>query len=196
MLKVGVTGGIGSGKSIICQIFKALKVPVYNADQRAKVLVETDVNIKSRIIEVFGERSYTGSTYNRKYIAKRVFSNKKLLEKLNGIVHPVVADDFSNWIKKLKVPYVIEEAAILFESGANEKMDKIIVVEAPEELRIKRIKTRDGLKEDEIKFRVQNQWSTDKLAALADWVINNNDKMLVLPQILHIHNILIKNSEN
>lgn len=196
MLKVGITGGIGSGKSIICQVFKALQVPVYNADEHAKIIVETDPNIKSRIIKIFGEQSYTGSTYNRKYIAEKVFNNKLLLEKLNKIVHPAVANDFSNWIKKFKFPYVIEEAAILFESGAHEKMDKIIVVEAPEELRIKRIRKRDGLKEEEIRFRVQNQWSTDKLVALADWVINNNDKILVLPQILHLHNKLTKNSEN
>jgi dephospho-CoA kinase len=195
VLKVGITGGIGSGKTIICQVFKSLYVPVYNADQRAKILVEADSEIRSRIIKNFGEKSYTNSGYNRKYIADIVFNNDALLDKLNRIIHPAVEKDFYNWSQKYNVAYVIEEAAILFEIGANEKMDHVIVVDAPETLRISRIQRRNGLKEEEIKARVHNQWSTDKLRVLADWVIDNSDNVLVLPQILNIHHTLLEKSK-
>lgn len=192
MLKVGITGGIGSGKSIICEVFKSLNVPVYNADKKAAQLVETNPQIRSEIINEFGDQSYTGSGYNRKYIAEKVFNDKSLLNKLNRIIHPAVAEEFYQWMENYKVPYVIEEAAILFESGANEKMDEVIVVDAPEDLRISRVMRRDGLSRKDIKARVLNQWPTDKLLALADWIIDNSDKTLVLPQILKIHNTLCK----
>lgn len=194
MLKVGITGGIGSGKTIICQVFKSLHVPVYNADQKAKMLVDSDPDIQSQIILEFGTESYTASGYNSKYIAKKVFNDSYLLGRLNQIIHPAVAEDFNTWTNNFSVPYVIEEAAILFESGANKKMDSVIVVDAPENLRIVRIQKRDRLKEAEIRDRLQNQWPTDKLRRFADWVIDNNDNVLVLPQILKIHHKLIEKS--
>jgi dephospho-CoA kinase len=194
VLKVGITGGIGSGKTIICQVFKSLQVPVYNADQRAMTLVETDAEIRYQIIQEFGEKSFTDSGYNRKFIADIVFNDSTLLGKLNQIIHPAVAKDFNKWAENINAPYVIEEAAILFESGANEIIDDVIVVDAPEDLRISRIQKRDGLKEEEIRDRVHNQWPTDKLRVLADWVIENNDNVLVLPQILNIHHTLLEKS--
>lgn len=194
MLKVGITGGIGSGKSIVCKVFKALQVPVYNADQRAKILVETNPEVRSQIIKIFGKNAYLGSKYNRKYIAGKVFNNKILLDKLNSIIHPRVEKDFNEWVKKYNTHYVIEEAAILFESGADKAMDHTMVVDAPEKLRISRIRERDGLSEDEIYERMQNQLPADKLRSLADWVIDNNDKVLVLPQILQLHHTFIEKS--
>lgn len=191
MLKVGITGGIGAGKSTICKVFNALQIPVYHADQRAKILTETDPVIRSEIIREFGERSYRGSKYNVEYVAARAFGDKIKLSKLNHIIHPAVSKDFYQWVRRQKAPYIIEEAAILFESGANQNMDHVIVVEAPEEIRISRIQKRDGIAREEIKKRIDSQWSADKLHALADWVVNNNDKVLVLPQILSIHNFLL-----
>lgn len=192
MLKVGITGGIGSGKSTVCQVFTSLKVPVYYADQQAKLLAETDPEIRYQIMEVFGSEAYLDAVYNTTFIANRVFSDKTLLNRLNSIIHPAVAKDFNIWTQKYRVPYVIEEAAILFESGASNNMDYVVVVDASEKTRFLRIQKRDGLSEEKIKFRLQNQWSTDKLKALADWTIDNNENVLVLPQILHIHKALIK----
>lgn len=195
MLKVGITGGIGSGKSIICHVFKSLQVPVYNADYQAKILVETNPEIRAQITQEFGEQAYSGLTYNRKYIADIVFRDDTLLNRLNSIIHPAVANDFYNWVQNYNVPYVIEEAAILYESGAHKAMDHVIVVDAPEKLRISRIQRRDGISEDEIKRRIQNQFPTDKLRSLADWVIDNTDNVLVLPQILSIHHLLKEKSK-
>jgi dephospho-CoA kinase len=195
VLKIGITGGIGSGKSIICKVFKALQVPVYNADQRAKILVETSPEIRSQIRKAFGENSYVGSKYNRTYIAGKVFNNRILLDKLNTIIHPAVMKDFHEWTKQYNVPYLIEEAAILYESGANRALDHIIVVDAPEILRVSRIRKREGFSDDEIHERMQNQLPADKLRSLADWVIDNNDKVLVLPQILQLHHTLLEKSK-
>ncbi len=192
MLKVGITGGIGSGKSIICRVFKSLNVPVYYADQRARFLAETNPEIRYQISEVFGTQAYLDSVYNTTFIANKVFNNKALLNRLNSIIHPAVAKDFHTWSQSCSGPYLIEEAAILYESGASNNMDYVIVVDACEKTRFLRIQKRDGLSEDKIKSRVLNQWSTDKLKALADWTIDNNENVLVLPQILHIHNTLIK----
>jgi dephospho-CoA kinase len=195
VLKVGITGGIGSGKSIVCQVFKSLGIPVYNADQRAKDLIETDSSIRSKIVHLFGTKAYVHAEYNRKLIASKVFHNKALLEKLNSIIHPAVGEDFLIWTRKYtNSPYVIEEAAILFESGANIKMDFNVVVYADENLRISRIQKRDELRREEITSRIKNQWPAEKIRTLADWVIDNNDKILVLPQILKIHQILLQKS--
>lgn len=193
MLKIGITGGIGSGKSIVCSVFRLLGVPVYHADDRAKYLMENDIDIRTQIISLFGDEAYNGSNYNRKYIASLVFTNDSLLTKLNNIVHPYVANDFILWTELFKESaYVIEEAAILFESGAGKKMDYNILVDAPEEQRIKRVMKRDNLTEEEVRIRINKQISTDKIRHLVDWIIVNNNKQLILPQILKIHSQLNK----
>jgi len=193
VIKVGITGGIGSGKSIVCSVFAKLGIPVYNADDRAKYLIETKTEIRNQISSLFGTEAYTGNIYNRKYIASKVFINENLLQKLNEIVHPHVALDFGEWSNHFtKNPYIIEEAAILFESGAYKKMDYNILVDAPIELRIKRVINRDKTTREEITNRIKKQISTDKIRPLVDWIIVNNNKQLILPQILEIHNKILK----
>jgi dephospho-CoA kinase len=172
-------------------VFKSLEIPVYHADERAKFLAETDKKIRQQIIKVFGKEAYIDSGYNKKYIAGLVFNNEKLLNKINEIIHPYVSKDFNNWAyQNPYTPYVIEEAAILFESGANKKMDFVINVESPLELRLERIIKRDKTNRDEVLKRIKKQWPADKIRQLADWTIINNNKKLILPQILKIHNHL------
>jgi dephospho-CoA kinase len=193
VLKIGITGGIGSGKSTVCSVFKALGIPVYNADERARYLIETDKDIKQQIIKVFGAKAFIDNVYNKKFIADLVFNDSNLLEKLNFIIHPHVSIDFKNWSNQFAdAKYIIEEAAILFESGANKKMDYVIFVDAPLELRLDRVINRDKSKRSEVLKRIKHQWSADKIRQLADWSIVNNNKKLILPQILNIHNCLTK----
>jgi dephospho-CoA kinase len=194
VLKIGITGGIGSGKSIVCSIFKLLGVPVYHADDHAKYLIENDTDIRAQIISLFGNKAYNGNIYNRKYIASIVFTNDSLLTKLNEVVHPHVAKDFTLWAEQFnESDYIVEEAAILFESNANKKMDYNILVDAPEELRIERVMKRDHLNEEEVRKRIRKQFSTVKIRHLVDWIIVNNNKQLILPQILKIHSQLKSN---
>jgi dephospho-CoA kinase len=193
VLKIGITGGIGSGKTTVCSIFNSLGTPVYSADERARILTETNSEIREQIISLFGRESYIISGYNRKYIAGLVFNNDRLLSELNDIVHPYVSRDFINWMSQYpNSTYVIEEAAILFESGANKKMDYIIFVDSPLELRVKRIIKRDKSSRKDVLNKIKHQWPADKIRQLADWNIINNNKQLILPQILDIHNRLIK----
>jgi dephospho-CoA kinase len=192
VLKIGITGGIGSGKSTVCSVFKSLDVPVYHADERARFLISTDKNIRRQIKEVFGNESYNSDGYNRKYMANLVFNDEVLLQKLNSIVHPFVSHDFHNWAVLLNnAPYIVEEAAILFESGANKMMDYIIFVDSTLELRLERVVKRDHSSREEVLKRIDQQWSAGKIKQLADWYIVNNNKKLILPQILEIHNRLI-----
>ena len=192
MLKVGITGGIGSGKSVVCQIFDILGIPIYYADERAKYLVNTSLIVRSEIIKVFGKDSYSIDGYNRKYMADIVFHDAEQLAKLNNIIHPQVAIDFEGWLSKQQfVKYILKEAAILIESEAYKMMDRIIVVDAPIELRINRIKERNHASEEEIRSRMSSQWTADKIKSFADWIITNDDHTMILPQILSIHNQLL-----
>lgn len=196
MLKIGITGGIGSGKSLVCKVFISLGIPVYNADERAKYLIENNLEIREQIIAIFGSEAFRNQLYNRKYIADKVFNDKNLLTKLNEIVHPKVGIDFYEWTLHNKDSiYLVEEAALLFESGAYKKMDYNILVDAPVETRIERVMLRDHLSHEEIQSRINNQVSTDKIRHLVDWIIINNNKQLILPQILQIHNYLIEQNK-
>jgi len=192
MLKIGITGGIGSGKSTVCKIFSVLGIPVYRADKMAKFFINEVSEIRENIIKEFGADAYTPDNYNSKYISKIVFGNKSKLKKLNSIIHPYVAQDFLSWAKMQKgTKYILQEAAILFESGADQNMDYTIVVNAPPDMRIQRIIERDGLSKNMIEQRMKNQWPTEKIRALADWVIENDENHLLLPQVLSIHEQLI-----
>jgi dephospho-CoA kinase len=154
----------------------------------------TNNEIQQQIISLFGSEAYSNNVYNRKFIASKVFVDNSLLTKLNNIVHPYVASDFHDWTEQYQgTNYIVEEAAILFESGANKKMDYNILVDAPTELRIERVMKRDKLTREEIINRISNQISTDKIRHLVDWIIVNDNKQLILPQILEIHNRLINN---
>lgn len=194
MIKVGLTGSIGSGKSLISSVFSKLGVPVFDSDSSAKELYKSDFILKGLIQDAFGKKSYLDSgDLNKKYIAKIIFNDKEKLNLINKIVHPRVKLDFEKWLtENNNAKYVIKEAAILIESGAYQHMDKIIVVSAPLELRIERVIQRDNLNEPEIRKRINNQLSEDDLLKFADFVISNNGKDAVLPQILKIHKQLIK----
>jgi len=187
MLKIGITGGIGSGKSTVCRVFSALGIPVFEADRIAKDLMNTNEEIYEKLVNLFGATVYlTDHTVDRKYLAGIVFNNPSLLAKLNEIVHPVVSETFFNWCEKQQSPYIIHEAAILFESGFYKMMDKTIAVVTIENERIQRVMKRDGLTLELVNERIKNQWSDDERIKLADFVIGNNDDELIIPQIIEI----------
>ena len=189
MLKVGITGGIGSGKSVVCAIFSSLGIPVYNADNVARDLVDTDEKIKSKIKKEFGNDLYDASgKLDRKRMSALVFNNEPALAKLNGIVHPAVMRHSEEWIKQHKESlYIVRETAILFESGTYKDLDKIITVTAPEEIRIKHVMERDKKSKEEILAVIKNQSSDREKIKKSDFVIINDERKLVLPQVLAIH---------
>ncbi len=189
---VGLTGGIGSGKSTIAQMFEKLGIPVYVSDKEAQVLIETDESVKQKIISVFGEEAYINEKYNRKYIAEIVFKNKDKLRLINEIVHPAVASHFEKWKQKQQAPYVIKEAAILFESGAYRQCDYIITVTAPESEKIRRVVERDGVTEQVVRERMNSQWSDEKKINLSDEFINNINIESSSLKVQEIHSNLIK----
>ncbi len=191
-LKIGITGGIGSGKSLICKIFQILKVPVFEADGVAKLIMNQNPGVRSALIGLFGDTIYDeeGNLY-RQAMAQKIFNNQNLLEKVNGIVHPVVRQKFREWWMQQTAPYVIQEAAILFESGVYKFMDLNILILSSEELRIKRLAGRDGLTTQQIKARMDNQWTDDEKLPLADFVIYNCEKEFIINQILNIHQTIL-----
>ena len=189
-IQIGITGGIGSGKSLICSIFNALGIPSYDADSRAKRLMTTDGILVDSIKKEFGVLSFhPDGKLNREYIRGIVFNNNERLKKLNSLVHPRVAVDYQEWIKLHDAhPYVIREAALLFESGSASLQDKVIVVHAPEELRIRRVTSRDPQRtENEIRNIMKSQMSETEKLERADFIIFNDDTQLVIPQVLKLH---------
>jgi dephospho-CoA kinase len=186
MLKIGLTGGIGSGKTTVSQIFKTIGVPVFCADDEAKKMY-ADSKVKKQIIEIFGEQIYVNNDIDKKLLASKIFNNKILLQKVNNIIHPAVHKHFESWIEKQKSIYIIHEAAILFESGFDKFMDKIITVTAPQDIRIQRVMNRDKNLYEQIIKRMENQWSDDECNARADFVIKNYMNIPLLPQVLEIH---------
>jgi dephospho-CoA kinase len=189
MKKIGITGGIGSGKSIVCKVFELLGVPVYNADERAKNILDTDAEVLKRIVEVFGSQVLGDSgKVDRKKMASIVFNDKIKLEQLNEIVHPAVGKDFESWCStKNKFPYVLKEAAILFESGSYKSVESVITVVAPIELRIKRVMDRDHVAIEDIQNRISKQMNDEEKIKRSSFVIMNDEQQLVIPQILEIH---------
>ena len=183
MIKIGLTGGIGSGKTTVAKIFEAFGVPVYYADDRAKWLMNNKKSMKSAIIRLFGEESYQGNKLNRKHIASIVFGNNEELIKLNQIVHPAVASDFDNWCTVQNSPLVIKEAAILIESGGMETVDKVIVVKAHVKTRIKRVMERDNVSEESVLSRLNHQMTDSQRAKYADFMIDNGGKQMLIPQV-------------
>ncbi|GMQ27906.1 dephospho-CoA kinase [Algoriphagus confluentis] len=192
--KVGVTGGIGSGKSTVCRIFGLLGIPVYSADDRAKWLMEHDPNLKSKITEEFGINSYTQEgALNRKYLAEQVFSDPEKVKKINALVHPAVGLDFDKWTLEQKVPYVLKEAALLFETGSAKQLDKIINVSSPLKVRIARVLMRDPHRsESQVNTIIDQQLPDETKNELADFVIKNSENKLLIPQVLEIHQKLLE----
>ena len=191
MMVVGLTGGMGSGKTTVANYFKELDIPVYIADDAAKALMNTNAEVKSKVLSLFGDLAYRDNEIDRKYIAGQVFNDQQKLQQLNNIIHPAVFLDFQNWKNKQKSPYVIYEAAILFETGGYKKCDLVILVTAPIEERIKRLQARDGSSVEEIEARIQYQWSDNEKRKLADFEIINSNLPATKEQVRNLHEILI-----
>jgi dephospho-CoA kinase len=189
-LQIGITGGIGSGKSLVCRIFRCLGVPIYDADSRAKYIMTTDTILIEQIKKEFGTLSYTSEgVLNRHYLGEKVFNAPDELKKLNQLVHPRVAADYTTWVEKhYSSRYVIKEAALLFESGSAENLDAIVAVYAPEALRIKRVVQRDRHRtETAVREVIGNQMNEEEKKNRADFVIVNDGKSLIIPQALQLH---------
>ena len=188
MLKIGITGGIGSGKTTVCKIFELLRVPVFYADDEAKKLMNDDFNVKNQIETLFGSESYLDSgILNRKHIAQIVFHDKTKLEALNAIVHPAVFNAMDIWSSKQKTKYVLKEAALLFESKSYLKNDYNILVNCDLDLRIERVSKRDLLSYHEIKARIDAQFPEDEKQKLANFMIFNNEQQFLIPQVIKLH---------
>ena len=189
MLKIGITGNIGGGKTTVSRIFEILQVPVFYADDAAKKVMVADQILIDELKSTFGHEAYfSDGALNRKYIADIVFNNEAQLAKLNAIVHPAVFRAFDAWTANIKnAPYVMKEAALLFESSSYKMCDYSIMVTAPLELRIQRVMARNGLTREEVESRNARQFSEEKKTDLADYVIRNDDTELVIPQILELH---------
>lgn len=189
---VGLTGGIGSGKSVVASFFKELKVPVYIADDKAKILMETDNSIRKEILEEFGPKAYQGEKPNREFLAQIVFNQPEKLAKLNGIIHPVVRRDFKTWYAAQNAAYVIKEVAILFESGGYKECDAIITVTAPEEVRIERVIKRDHSSRSAVQDRMRNQWSDQERIKKSTYVLENIDLDTTRENVYKIHQHILK----
>lgn len=196
MLKIGITGGIGGGKTTVCNFFRILGIPVFSADIEAKYLINNDINLKLQLIEAFGKEIYhENGEINKAVFSKIIFSDKKELEKSNSIIHPAVNEHYKKWCNKYKeLKYTLKEAAILFESGTYKNVDFIITVTAPIEQRIERALKRDKISRELIEKKIKNQLSDEYKIKNSDFVVYNDDNRLIIPQILEIDNELKRKS--
>ena len=192
MLKIGITGGIGSGKSTVAAIFEVLGIPVYYADVKARQLMNEDTNLIAAIKAAFGEESYSNRLLNKPYISSQIFSDTTKRDILNSIVHPSTIADATAWMNKQTTPYCVKEAALIFESHAEKKLDFIIGVTAPEETRIKRIINRDAITREQVEARIKSQMNEEAKIKRCDYVIMNDDKELLIPQVLALHHLLME----
>lgn len=192
MIVVGLTGGIGSGKTTVAKAFKALGVPVYIADVEAKKLMNRSKVIKRKLTALLGENAYADGKLNRPYIANIIFNDKSYLEKMNAIVHPKVARHFEKWAAKQGTPYVIKEVAILFENGGNAQCDFVITVTAPKALRIERLLKRDDTTKEKIEAIMKNQWSDSEKIKLSDFVISNKTLDKTRRQVYKVHQKILQ----
>jgi len=192
MLKVGITGGIGSGKSTVAHIFETLGIPVYYADDAAKRLMNEDEGLRLQVQQLFGDAAYTNGQLNRAYLSAQVFNNPDKLAMLNSLVHPATIADAARWMQQQTAPYAIKEAALIFESGAQENLDKVIGVFAPKAVRIKRVMNRDGITREEVMARMNKQINETIKMRLCDYVITNDEQQLLIPQVLAVHKTLLE----
>jgi dephospho-CoA kinase len=191
MLKIGITGGIGSGKTTVAKIFEVLGIPVYNADDEAKKLMNEDEKLIAKIIAEFGNEVYASGKLDRGYLSSLVFKNPAKLELLNSIVHPVIIAAADNWLQQQITPYALKEAALIFESGAHEHLDKVIGVFAPQAIRINRVMKRDQVTREEVMSRLDKQLDETIKMKLCDYIITNNDQELLIPQVVALHQQLL-----
>jgi dephospho-CoA kinase len=187
MLRIGLTGGIGSGKSTVARIFEVLGIPVYDADSASKKLMIENNELKNQIKNSFGKEAYTDGELNRRYLAERVFSDSQKMALLNSLVHPATIKDAEQWMKKQKAPYLIKEAALIFESGSQKQLDYVIGVKSPLALRLHRTKQRDNVSTEQVKARMEMQMDEAIKMRLCDYVIINDEQQMILPQVLELH---------
>lgn len=191
MLRVGVTGGIGSGKSIVCQVFSTLGIPVFNADETARHLMENDPVLVTSLKKLLGENIYAGGRLDRARMSAIIFQEPGKLQQVNALVHPATITYGKNWFNTLTVPYAIKEAAIFFESGSYKDIDVMIGVYAPLELRIQRAMSRGNITREKVLSIISNQMNEDEKMKLCNFVITNDDITAVLPQVLNVHSLLL-----
>tara|TARA_B100001059_G_scaffold80950_1_gene78860 strand:+ start:1872 stop:2459 length:588 start_codon:yes stop_codon:yes gene_type:complete len=195
MKVIGLTGGIGSGKSTIAKVFKSKSVPVYDSDSSAKTLMNSSEKLKLKLIECFGTSTYSNGLLNKKYISNLIFNDSIALNKINSIVHPEVFNDFKQWKSKLNNDYVIYESALVFESGSYKSNDYNILVTSELNLRVERIIKRDNIKKDDVLLKINNQWPDQKKIPLADYVFKNSseneNRKIVLSLINHFNSIFV-----
>lgn len=192
VLKLGVTGGIGSGKTTVCKVFGVLGIPVFSADEEAKRIQDNDRDIQIEINSIAGKDLFSSGMLDRNELARIIFSNKELLEKVNSLIHPAVFRSFAEWVKKQDSPYLIMEAAILFESGAFRLMDRIVTVVTPLEERIERLLSGNRLSREQIIERIKNQIDDESRVRQSDFVISNSEKDMIIPAIVGIHEEMLK----
>ncbi len=193
MLKIGLTGGIGSGKTTVARIFEVLGIPVYYADNAAKKLMNEDENLKQQVIKHFGTESYIDGKLNTSFLAEVVFSDPQKTLLINSIIHPATLADSEKWFQKQFCPYAIKEAALIFEANAQKNLDLVIGVSSPLEVRIQRVIKRDSLTKEAVEKRMQHQMDERKKMEQCDFIINNNDVELLIPQVISIHEKLLQN---
>src|SRR5512133_1013192 len=190
--RLGVTGGIGSGKTTVCKIFRVLGVPVFMADEVARNLMNSDVEIARGINGIAEKDLYSGGELDRRELARLIFNQPDLLRKVNGVVHPAVLRNFEEWTSSMDVPYVIMEAAVLFESNADKTVDRVASVSAPVEERIARVMGRSGMTRIEVLDRINNQLEDEEREEQSYYVINNSDNEMIIPEILKIHDDMLR----
>ena len=186
-----MTGGIGSGKTTIARMFEVLGIPVYYADDAAKRLMNTDVALREAIISVFGQQAYNQDKLDRGYLASQVFGNKEKLEQLNLLTHPATINDANKWMERQVGPYIIKEAALIFESGSNLHLDKVIGVSSPLELRINHVMERDRISREDVLARINRQMNEEEKLSRCDYVIYNDEKQSIIDQVVNLHQKLI-----
>ena len=193
IIKLGVTGGIGSGKTSVCRVFSVLGIPVFSADAEAKEVMDIDTGIILRLNTITGRNLYESGSLDKALLASLIFNNRALLEKVNALVHPVVFNRFREWVRKQNAPYVIMEAAILFESGASDIVDRIITVVAPTDERIRRVIQRNNITREQVLDRMRNQMDDSERIKKSNYVISNSENDMIIPSVLKIHEDIISN---
>jgi dephospho-CoA kinase len=190
-MKLGITGGIGSGKTSVCRVFNVLGIPVFSADPEAQMVMNEDEKVRKAVNEIAGRDIYPGGKLDRMALASLIFNDQESLKKVNALVHPIVFANFIRWAEKQITPYVIMEAAILFESGASMLVDRVATIIAPVEERISRVTFRNKLTREQVMERIRNQMTDEERIKRSDYVINNSENAMIIPVILRIHEDII-----